>query len=71
VATSKSAQDDATNQVWHYSCADPFLYWVSEFEAVQAPVATGDCLRPQVLLSPKVLTGATAGSARAEVRCEP
>lgn len=71
VAQAKSAPDDATGQVWHYSCADPSLYWVSEFEPVQTPVATSGCLRPQVSVSPRVLTGAAAGSARAEVRCEP
>jgi hypothetical protein len=65
------APDGAPAGAWQFSCADPSLYWVAEFEPVQDPVKVAGCANARLSASPKVLTGANAGSARAEVRCEP
>lgn len=68
---SDGVPDGAPGVAWQFSCADPSLYWVAEFEPVQDPVKVAGCAKARLSASPKVLTGADAGSARAEVRCEP
>jgi ABC-type uncharacterized transport system substrate-binding protein len=68
---NKRAQDGASEGGWQFSCADPSLYWVAEFEPTQAPVTVAGCANARVSASSKMLTGASAGSARAEVRCHP
>ena len=65
------APDGNPSMAWQFSCADPSLYWVAEFESTQDPVKVAGCANARLSASPKVLTGTNAGSARVEVRCEP
>ena len=68
---SDGVPDGAPGAAWQFSCADPSLYWVAEFESTQDPVKVAGCANARLSASPKVLTGTNAGSARVEVRCEP
>jgi ABC-type uncharacterized transport system substrate-binding protein len=66
---ARPVQDGASFAAWQFSCADPSLYWVAEFEPSQDPVKVTGCAQSRVTASPKVLTGAFAGHARVEVQC--
>ena len=57
---------DAT---WQFICADPALYWVTEFAMPSVPLAVTGCAAPVQSAAVAVATGARAGSVQVEMRC--
>lgn len=54
---------------WQFFCADPTLYWVTEFATPAVPLAVTGCPAPVQSMAMTVATGARAGSVQVEMRC--
>ena len=59
----------APNVTWQFFCADPALYWVTEFATPSAPLAVTGCAVPVQDVAVAVGTGARAGSVQVAMRC--
>jgi hypothetical protein len=68
-ATAASFASAAPNVTWQFFCADPTLYWVTEFATPSAPLAVTGCAAPVQDVAVAVGTGARAGSVQVAMRC--